>query len=128
MQPLTAAPRESLSAEQVLFLLRDAPAVTFGRGLEVLDLYLDVIEDISGEFLSGQATRNNQATIHGTCDLIVGRDIDYGQQLLRPYMTLTAGGVTARFNAGAYVCSAPQADYGESVPSGRSPGKIGSRN
>lgn len=115
MQNLTAAPRDALTADQVTYLLRDSSSVDIERGLEVLDLNLAVVEDISDDFLGGTVTRNNQATIHGTCTLTIARDVDYGNQLLRPYLTLTADGVSARFNGGVFVPRKPQTAYGASL-------------
>lgn len=112
MQPLA---RDGLTDAQVLTILRDAPSLVAQRGLELLDQGLNFVEDISDDFLTGTVTRTAQATIHGTCDLVLARDVDYGTQLLRPYMLLTGAGLTARFNGGVYVPRKPETDYGDSV-------------
>ena len=117
MQTLTAPPRDALTEDQVTYLLRDSPSITPQRGLELLDLSLRVVEDISDDFLGGSVTRANLATIHGTCSLVIARDIDYGQQLLRPYLVLSYGGLSARFNGGVYVPRKPASSYDTSIPS-----------
>lgn len=119
MQPLTAPPRDSLSVDQVTTLLTVAPAVQVSRGLEVLDLSLNVIDDISGDFLDGTVTRDVTAVVHGACSLTLASDVDYGRQMLRPYLTLTADGLAARFNCGVYVVNKPTSSYGASVPSNK---------
>lgn len=115
MQLLTAAPRGTLTAAQVTELLTGASSVAYDRGLEILDNTLAVVEDISGDFEGGTVTRTMAATIHGTCQLTIARDVDYGTQLLRPYLLLSAGGVTARFNGGVFVPTKPATGYGPSI-------------
>lgn len=117
MQQLTEAPRDSLTEAQVTRLLVGAPKVDYDRGCEVLDAALNVVDDISSDFEGGTVTHTALADVHGTCSLTLATDIDYGTQLVRPYMTLTAEGVTARFNLGAYALRKPQTDYGYSIPS-----------
>lgn len=112
MQLLTAAPRDTLTAAQVTRLLTGAPGIAYGHGLELLAADLTLIADISDDFEGGSVQRSMNADVHGTCSLKLARDVDYRSQLLRPYMTLSAEGVTARFNAGVYVPRKPQTTYG----------------
>lgn len=114
MQQLTAAPRGQLTPDQVRHLLIGAAGVHYDRGLEVLDASLNVLADISDDFQGGTVTRSMNATVHGSCALLVrdgAYDVHYGTQLLRPYMTISDGELTARFNAGVYRVAEPSVDY-----------------
>ncbi len=112
MQPLTGAPRDTLTAAQVTVLIRDAPATRFGFGCELLDRSLAVVEDITPDVQSGSVTRTSYADLHGSASLLIGRDLDWGAALLRPYVTVTSPATTARFNMGAYFASTPRTTYG----------------
>lgn len=107
MQPITAWPRNHLTAEQVTALIRDAPGVTVGAGAELIDMSLGVVEDISADLAGGSVSRSSYATLHGSCKLSISRDLAWGSALLRPYYTMTDGTIAARFNLGAYYTSTP---------------------
>ncbi|MCX5066897.1 hypothetical protein OOJ91_13680 [Micromonospora lupini] len=109
MQPLTASPREALTAEQVEALIVDAPALTLGYGLELVDQALTVLADISADLqLGGSVSRNSYAELHGTAKLPISTDLDWGRAIVRPYMTIADGQLSARFNLGAYFTSTPR--------------------
>lgn len=114
MQPLTGA---GVTEAQARAHLTDASSVHYDRGAEILAADLTVVEDISGDLLGGTISRSMRADIHGTCSLVLARDFNYGAQLIRPYMTLTAGGVTSKWYEGAYVGRKPTSTYGDSLPS-----------
>jgi hypothetical protein len=117
MQPLVAPPRDNVTAEQVVDLVQNAPALTVSGGLEIVDLALNVIEDISDSLAGGNVERNSYAVMHGTARLRITRTIDWGGDLLRPYIVLSDGGsVSARFNLGVYHPSTPDWDAEESPP------------
>ena len=111
MQSLTAAPRDAFTAAQVTSLLL-APAITVNAGLERLNSSLVVQEDISNDLLSGQVERVMNATVHGTCKLEISRVLSWGLDLVRPYMTLTDGKITARFNLGVFSLTTPERAVG----------------
>lgn len=117
MQLLTTAPRDSLTDAQVRWLLTGAPTVAYGRGLELLDSDLTLLDDITDALEDGSVTRTMNADVHGTCQLKLSRDIDYATQLVRPYMTLTDGALSARFYVGAYTLRKGQDTFGSSIPS-----------
>lgn len=117
MQLLTSAPRDSLTADQVRFLLLETPNTTYVKGLELLDANLTVLDDLSDDLQGGQIIRTMNADVHGTCSLQIATDINYLTQLVRPYMTLEADGLSARFYLGAYVLRKPSTVYGASIPS-----------
>ena len=107
MQALTAAPRGAFTAAQVTALLL-APAITVSAGLERLNASLVVQEDISDDLMGGQVERVMNATVHGTCKLDISRALAWGLDLVRPYMTLTDGKITARFNLGVFSLTTPE--------------------
>ncbi|WBB94175.1 hypothetical protein [Verrucosispora sp. WMMC514] len=113
MQAITAAPRNHLTEATVVRLLRDAPAITVGHGLELIGQDLQLVEDISADLAGGQVSRNSYATLHATCQLALSRALSWGSALVRPYMTISDGQDTARFNLGAYYTSTPTHRVGE---------------
>jgi hypothetical protein len=114
MQPTVEPVRSHLTSEQVAYLIQEAPNITYGRGLEITDLDQNAIEDISDDFISGSVERSSHATLHGSCSLSISRPLDWGWQVVKPYMTLTDGVLTARFNLGAYFTNTPSRDTRES--------------
>lgn len=111
MQQLTAAPRDSLTATQVTDLLL-SDALTVSAGAERLDSNLVVQEDISDDLLGGMVERVMNATVHGTVKLDISRVLAWGTDLIRPYMTLTSGTTTARFNLGVFSLTTPERPVG----------------
>jgi hypothetical protein len=116
MQPLCDPPRDTLTTAQVVGLLQNAPALTVTAGLEVVDLGLNVLEDVSADLAGGRVERNSYAELHATASLQITRLLDWGAGLVRPYITLAAGGVSARFNLGVYHLSTPAWNAEESPP------------
>lgn len=113
MQPLTAAPRHTMSSAAVIRLLRDAPAIQVGKGLELIDRDLQVIEDISDDLVGGSISRNSYANLHATATLAVSRELAWSSALVRPYMVISDGSTSARFNLGAFYTSVPVHNLGE---------------
>jgi hypothetical protein len=110
VQPLA---RDGLTTEQVTaLLLSDNLSVT--AGCELLTPTLTVREDISADLEGGRIERAVFATIHGTCTLNLARALSWGIDHVRPYMTLSDGSVTARFNCGVYVLTTPERVVGSS--------------
>ncbi len=107
--PVTGA---ALSNAQVTALIRDSEALEVSAGLELLDITLAVLADLSDFFAGGTLSRSGYATLHGTATLAVAQELDWGTAILRPYMTLSDGTVTARFNLGAYLTSSPTTEAG----------------
>lgn len=112
MQALTAAPREHLTEDQVRALLT-GDVLTIDAGLELLDTQNRFVEDISDVLVSGTVTWDNRAAVHGSCRLSIQRRLAWGRDRLRPFMTLSNGGVSARFNLGVYIPTTPDEDRGE---------------
>lgn len=114
MQPLTQAPRLDLTEDQVRNLLT-ADYLTIACGLEVVDPDGQVLADISHDLSGGEVTRDNAAEVHGSCRLqLADRVLAWGRDRVRPFMTLSDGVVTARFNLGVYVLTSPDTPAGES--------------
>lgn len=111
MQQLTAAPRSSLTAQQVTSLLL-GDSLTVTAGAERLNSSLVVQEDISNDLLAGSIERVMGATVHGTCKLEISRVLAWGTDLVRPYMILSNGTVTARFNLGVFTLTTPERPVG----------------
>lgn len=114
MQGLTAPPRDSLTDAQVTALLL-GDNVTGDVGCELLDRDLRLVEDISGDLLPGGSSLawSADAVPFLTCQLTLSRELQWGTDLVRVYRTLTAGGVTARFNRGVFCLATPQRPLGE---------------
>lgn len=113
MQSPTESPREDLTADQVVGLIRDTPGLIIGRGLELVDMNLALIEDVCDDLLGGSVSRASYATLHGTASLSISRRLDWGSAIVRPYMTMSDGALTARFNLGAYFTSVPRRAIGQ---------------
>lgn len=93
--------------------LLHADNVEVSAGLEVLRPDLTVREDISDDLVGGTVTRGLLNTIHGTCSLSITRELVWGNDLVRPTMTLTAGDLSARFPLGVYCLTTPERRFGE---------------
>lgn len=106
MQPLTATQRDLLTGDRL----------EVSAGLELLDLDLTVIDDLSDSLVGGKVSRNCHARIHGTCRLGLSTSLEWGRQLVRPYMTLSDGTVEARFDLGVFMLTSPEVKVGESLP------------
>lgn len=118
MQPRVEDCRSTFTAEQVEYLIQDAPSITLAAGLEIVDLNLDVIVDISDDLAGGKVERSSYATMHGSATFAITRDLDWGAGLVRPYLTINDGSfaVPARFNLGVYHTSTPASSLEESPP------------
>lgn len=105
MQPLTT--------DDLIVLT--SPALEVSAGLELLAPDLTLVEDISDDLVGGRVSRNCNATIHGTCDLSVSRELRWGVDLVRPYMTLTdtVSGLVSRWNVGVFCLTTPERRIGE---------------
>ncbi len=112
MQQLTGVPRHTLTEAQVTTLLT-GPRVEVSAGLELLDSANVLVEDITNDLLSGQVDRQNFSDVHGTCNLVISRELAWGKDRVRPYMTLSDGAVSARFNLGVFVLTTPDSKRGE---------------
>lgn len=113
MQPLSAPPRDHLTADQVRTLLT-APEVTYAAGLELLNNSNTVLEDISDDLATAPVVSwDNRNAVHGRVRLAIQRELVWGRDRLRPYMLVTSGDTIARFNAGVYVPTTPDTQLGE---------------
>jgi hypothetical protein len=116
MQPPIEPCRSGLTEAQVTYLLRDAPAITLGAGLELIDIDLNLIEDISDYLAGGSITRNSYADLHASASFEITRHLDWGAAIVRPYMTVSDGAITAQFYLGAFHTNTPAFDASESPP------------
>ncbi|MFD6565397.1 hypothetical protein [Micromonospora profundi] len=116
MQPTTAAPRHAFTDATIVGVLRDAPALTVGKGLELIDRNLQPLADLSDDLAGGTISRNSYATLHATASLALSRELAWQSAIVRPYMTVSDGTTTARFNLGAYYTAVPSRTYEQSPP------------
>lgn len=114
MQPLVLPIRSQLTESQVTALIRDTSAVSFAGGCELLT-GMDglVAEDITADLREGSVSRASFANLHGGASLTITRELQWGNSLLRPYVVLSDGVNTARFNLGAYFTSTPERNLSE---------------
>jgi hypothetical protein len=111
VQPLVAPVRNHLTADEVVGLIRDAPTTQFAGGCELLTgLDLMLAEDFTADLAGGSVSRSSHANLHGTATLTIARELPWASAIVRPYITLTDGEDTARFNLGAYFTSTPSRD------------------
>lgn len=116
MQPYVEPCRAQLTSAQVVDLLQASTAVRLGGGMEIVDIGLNVIEDISDDFSGGTVTRNSYADMHASLNFRITRELDWGGGLVRPYITVADSLRTAKFYLGVYHTSIPAYDASESPP------------
>jgi hypothetical protein len=116
MQPPITADRGLTDPDDVEDLIQNAPAVVVSGGLEIVDLGLNVIEDISGDLKGGSITRNSYAVLHASATLAITRELAWGADLVRPYYVISDGARTARFNLGVYHVNTPTWPLHENPP------------
>src|SRR5690348_10705984 len=88
MQIKTTYPRDGFTDDEITYLLQNSMDVKVSKGLEVLDQSLNVVEDISDFVESIEVTRDSYADLHATCTARIGRTIDFGNAVIRPYCIL----------------------------------------
>lgn len=103
MQPLTIGPRSAYTADQITALIRDTPSPEIDSGLELIDMNLEVVDTLTTDFLGGSVVRDSYATLHGSATLELGRRLDWGTALVRPFATVDG----VRFDQGAYFTEVP---------------------
>jgi hypothetical protein len=120
MQSLVTPDRWSLdsnasarTSDDVIDLLQNAPAVTVKSGLEIIDLNLNVLEDISDDLAGGTIRRDSFAELHAAATLQITRLLDWGADIVRPYYVIADDTRTARFSLGAYHVNTPDESYTE---------------
>lgn len=116
MQQLCGSPRNGFTEDQIVELLQNSPSLVLAGGLEIVDLGLNVIEDISDDLAGGSIQRQSFADLHATANLSVTRELDWGAGLVRPYMVVSNGTYEARFNLGVFHVNTPTHSTAESPP------------
>jgi hypothetical protein len=109
-------PRAHLTEAQVEYIVRDAPSIVLSGGLEIVDIDLNVIEDISDDLAGGNVERQSYAAMHGSARFRITRTLDWGGDLLRPYITISDRVLTGRWNLGVYHPSTAAHSLEESPP------------
>lgn len=116
MQPLTDATRPGVTAGQVRQIIVNEPSIQLRGGLEIVDINLTVVEDISDDLAGGNVERSSYATMHGSGRFRITRRLDWGGDLIRPYLIMSGGGLSARFNLGVYHPTTPDWPLEENPP------------
>lgn len=111
MQGLTESPRGHLTGAQVTDLL-NGQGVKRGFGLELLDANNAVVEDISADCKGFTVSHDNGAEVHGSVSMQLARELSWGTARVRPFLTFSKNGVTARFNLGVFVLTTPSTTHG----------------
>jgi len=116
MQPVVDGPRVGVvTSAQVVDLLQKSASTTIGAGLELVDLAGNVLEDLSGDLAGGGITRNSYADLHASAHFDLSRQLAWGADLVRPYVTVADNASTARFNLGVYHLSTPNRPRGSDI-------------
>jgi hypothetical protein len=108
MQSPNEWPREAFTAAQINELIQDAPSLVVGAGLELIDMNLDVLLDLTDDLDSGEVSRSGYADLHGSATFGLSTNLDWQSAIVRPYMTLSDHVITAKFYLGAYFTSTPK--------------------
>lgn len=103
-----------------------SPVPTIAVGLDLIDNTGAFVADISDDFdpASSQVQRQNNATVHGACSLLIARELNWGKDMVRPWMQITApdGTTTGKTYLGVYVLTTPQTKHGEDPVTYQVPG------
>lgn len=107
MQPTPSG----LTAAEALALQTGARVVV-DCGLEVLAFDGTVLDDWSEELIpqGSDVSWRGRDAIHRSCRLLLRGDVDLTAKHLRPWMTLSDGGVTGRWDLGVFVPGSPVRD------------------
>lgn len=122
MQPLVTATRVPASEvtptdAEVEAMIRSAEGVEFSAGCELLEgLSLVVAEDVRLGLVDGSITRGSYNRLHATASLTFDRLLPWARALVRPYLLMSDGQRTFRFNLGAYYTASPEEDPDENPP------------
>ncbi|GAA2516632.1 hypothetical protein [Winogradskya humida] len=100
-----------MTDQLVRWLVRDAPSVRVGRGLELIDRDLQVLDEIT-ELEGGTIRRDSYAVLHATAELDIARELAWGRGIVRPYLTLASGNIRGVFRLGAYFLNTPRRSLG----------------
>lgn len=123
MQPLTDGPRAGYTDAQVKHLIENTSSPDVGMGVDLVDMDLNVIEEVTDWLFAGTVTRNNFAEIHGAATFSIDTPLDWGSSLVRPYMTMTGPisstattNTTMKFYQGVYFLDDPDEDLSQVPP------------
>ncbi|HET6917570.1 MAG TPA: hypothetical protein VFH56_15905, partial [Acidimicrobiales bacterium] len=71
------------------------------------------VADISDDFDGGSITHDGFAEVAGDCSLKITRELVWGKDRVRPWMTVSDGVNTVRFDQGVFVMTTPDEKRGE---------------
>jgi hypothetical protein len=109
VQGLTDGVRAGLTTEQVRYLVANTSSINTAAGMELVDQNGQLLEDVSNYLETGSVSRDSYADIHGSASFEIGRELDWGAAIVRPFYLMTGplssvatSLTTVRFNLGAY--------------------------
>lgn len=114
MQPLTGGPRGGLTEDQVRGVLQ-ADDVDISAGAEVVHPSGDVV-DVSEDVQSLTVESGSFRTVHRTCQVRLGRPLDWPAVRLAPHVTVSDGDTDVKVELGRYLLETPQQEAGRSPP------------
>ncbi len=82
-------------------------------GCELVDANLNVLADISADLLGGTVSRDCATAIQGDCHIQLSNQLAWGSSLVRLFMTLSAQGLSYRWNVGVFSLTTPTQPLGE---------------
>lgn len=112
MQPISDGMRAALTA----------PAPVFGFGVDLLDGQDRPVVDLSEDVESFTVEhRQRDVEVHGTCDMVLLRDLAWGVDRVRPWITVRADETSEphRWNLGVFLLTTPETVAGK-TPRARS--------
>lgn len=82
--------------------------------LHLVDSNDTFVMDLTEDYKGGSVRRANFADIHGTSDLLIARDLQWGSARLQPFVTLSSEleGLTKTYSMGIYVPGIPKKPIG----------------
>lgn len=108
MRPVIDDTRSTLTEAQVIDLIKSDASIEIGRGMELVNRRLEVLDDVSADLRDCTITHDNSATLHSSAQFAIAQRLAWGSSLVRPYVTISNGSLKARFNMGVYFTEAPE--------------------
>ena len=109
---MTVVDASTLSLSRRAALIQ-AASLEVDFGADLLDVNLGYLDDLSADVAGGSVSWGLYNTIHRTVSLSLSRVLNWGNELVAPWMTLSDGEITARFPVGVFSLTTPQRTVGE---------------
>lgn len=102
---------------QTIRIMQHSATMSVSIGADLLDLDMNFIEDLTpwlGQ--DGSVERVMAATIHGTCKISLSKAINWGNQLVRLYMTVYNETEGRKIPLGVFTLTSPEISTGDVPP------------